>query len=411
LNQLGKLSPAEYRSQIPYFRSGRYFFDSASSTLLSDATLKATIEFYELGGTKPSHGLYKGATIANQITEEARSTLAKVLKVDSESIGFPPNVPTAVLHALNFLKSKHGSTTIVYTDDLTHDTLLPIRNYTRLFNHRGLQLNTGDNVDDWYSKIDQLDNNEGVILALPWYSPFGESYDKRKFAQEVKTRFGAKILLDGVTGAVLGEDGGLFGEAQCVVFDSNVGWGGPIGLGILLNRDYQDDFSPFLLAGSGTVKEVTKTEEKYQDYPECIETSLNPGVLSGLKTSAELLHRIIEEARRHAENLTKELRKQISELSSVYLPEEILNNPRTHITGFYFSSLTAHEVAVFLDEIKKVDIRSGSFCAHQLVARVLSGIETEGAMQCAFHYYNQFSDVEYLVNSITECLRTFGIDH
>ena len=181
--------------------------------------------------------------------------------------------------------------------------------------------------------------------------------------------------------------------------------------GILLNRDYQDDFSPFLLAGSGTVKEVTKTEEKYQDYPECIETSLNPGVLSGLKTSAELLHGIIEEARRHAENLTRELRKQISELSSVYLPEEILNNPRTHITGFYFSSLTAHEVAVFLDEIKKVDIRSGSFCAHQLVARVLSGIETEGAMQCAFHYYNQFSDVEYLVNSITECLRTFGIDH
>ena len=165
---------------------------------------------------------------------------------------------------------------------------------------------------------------------------------------------------------------------------------------------------PFLIQGSGTVIDVKTKEIILENYPIRFETALNPAVISGLSTSIKSLSSIKQEIFRHITQLTKYFRNRIlHELSDVYIPSKILDFPDTPITAFYIPGLDPHEIAIYLDEIYNIDVRSGRFCAHQLIVNFGYHHDINSILQVSFHFYNVKSDIDLLINALKNCIKTF----
>ena len=400
------LSCDEYRNKIPFFKKDYYYFDSSSTTLLSEPVITAITEYYTEGIVRPATGLYNGTFRGSSIIDETRKVFAKIWHVPTEQVVFPSNITIAMHFALIMLVKEHPDSIIVYSNDLSHDTLLPIRNYLKSSNIHSLLLDVGLSTEQWLEKIEQLPSDKRLLVILPWYSLGGEFYDKIDFVHKLKTHFQIKLILDGVIGAALAPYDALTKQADIILFDSNIGWGGPIGQGILISNNTLPMVTDGIY-GAGTVKQVDQTSIEFLSSVERYETAINPVVIGGIKEAINLLDTSFISQVNHVRSLNQTFRKYLSEIPKVIIPSSIQAYSNTSVTAFYIEQLNSHDIAMFLDEIYKISLRSGSICAHQLTHALTKNKNDNNLLHVSFHYYNNLSDVNYLVEAIKDCLKTF----
>jgi selenocysteine lyase/cysteine desulfurase len=400
--------PQDYRNQIPYFKSGRFYFDSSSTTLLTSDVINSVKTFYEEIGVRKSTGVYPSSFKSLRIVEESKIHFSKIFKVPIENIAFPANISLSIFYSLSLLYGINKDSCIVYTNDLSNDILLPIRNYIKLNNVKAIQLDIGSSSEVWWDLLEEFNNNDEIILILPIYSLIGEFYDKSSFIKKLRQKFSLKIVLDAVLAGALDLSNPLFDDADISIFDSNIGWGGPIGQSILVLKDAYHPF-PLIIQGSGTVKNVGIASFSSLDSIESFETGLNPSVIQGLNTSLEFHKYLYGKMFNEVINLTELFRKRMTELEEVVLSNKIKDESRTPVTSFLITNLNSHEAAVYLDESYQIDIRSGYFCSHQLVNHLTQEHETDGMLQVSFHYYNTPVDIERIFEALKNCIKTFSI--
>jgi cysteine desulfurase/selenocysteine lyase len=148
--------------------------------------------------------------------------------------------------------------------------------------------------------------------------------------------------------------------------------------------------------GGGTVSDVSGLTYVLEPSPACFEagTPNIPGVI-GLGKAVEYVEKIgVSEIERHEKELTMEASKRLSELEhvEVYGPED-----RTGIVPFNVKGLHAHDVALILDQTKKICIRSGHHCA----IPITRFLKVESTARASFALYNTEEEVEVLVNAVS----------
>ncbi|OLS19893.1 MAG: putative cysteine desulfurase [Candidatus Heimdallarchaeota archaeon LC_3] len=401
------LSPEDYRDLIPYFKLGRRFFDSSSSILVTSTVIEEIRKFYESGNVRRNSGVYPGTYESTRVIEETRENLSKILNVSNYKIAFPSNVSLGIFYAISILYQKNRNSYLIYTNDLSNDILIPVRYFINKNACNAIQLDIKDTPEKWLEILQTSFNDIEIILILPLFSLSGESYQKNNFVNKLRKIFSIKLIIDAII------SGGIFlsylskFEADLVIFDSNIGWGGPIGQGILMFKDYPVNV-PLLLQGSGTVQSVTYKDIILLETNEKFETAINPAVLHGLNASINLIQPMISKMSDYIIHLNKTFRKKISEINQILILNNSINHENTPITSFIIPEINSHEVAVYLDELSKIDIRSGYFCAHQLVDQLTKGYKTDGILQVCFYYYNTISDVDHFCHAIDNCVKLFS---
>lgn len=400
------LSPEDYRDLVPYFNLGRYYFDSSSSTLVTSTVIDAIKDFYETGKVRRFTGVYPGTFESTRVVEEARENLSKILNINTNKIAFPSNVSLGIFYALSMIYENNRNSYLVYTNDLSNDILVPIRYFINNNTCNAIQLEVKDTAEKWIEILENKQINNGIILILPLFSITGESYQKDHFVNKLKKKYSVKLIIDAII------SGGMFQsflskfDSDFVIYDSNIGWGGPIGQGILMFKETPENI-PLLLQGSGTVQTVTNKNIHSLETNEKFETAINPAVLHGLNASLNLIKNLASEMSNYTINLNKIFRKRISEISQVLIFNNSNNYENTPVTSFIIPEINSHEVAVYLDESSKVDIRSGYFCSNQLVNQMTTGYKTDGILQVSFYYYNTIVDIEHFCQAIENCIKLF----
>jgi selenocysteine lyase/cysteine desulfurase len=375
---------------------------------LASDVINSVKTFYEEIGVRKSTGVYPSTFKSLRIVEESKIHFSKIFKVPIENIAFPANISISIFYSISLLNGINKDSCIVYTNDLSNDVLLPIRNYIKLNNVKAIQLDIGSSPEVWLNLLEKFINNDEIIFILPIFSLIGEFYDKGSFIKKLDQKFSLKIILDAVLAGALDLSNPLFDDADISIFDSNIGWGGPIGQSILVLKDSYHPF-PLFIQGSGTVKSVGVDSFSSLDSIESFETGLNPSVVQGLNTSLEFHKNLFGKMFNEVINLTKLFRKRMSELQEVVLSNKIKDESRTPVTSFLITNLNSHEAAVYLDESYQIDIRSGYFCSHQLVNHLTQEHETDGMLQVSFHYYNTPLDIERIFEALKNCIKTFSI--
>ena len=91
-------------------------------------------------------------------------------------------------------------------------------------------------------------------------------------------------------------------------------------------------------------------------------------MLAGLTKSIEILNEITFSAIiSKISTLKKHFFKLLDNNKDFTLVGSTLQNDYNNIIGFVIPPTNMHEIAMYLDEVHEIDIRSGSFCAHQLI--------------------------------------------
>jgi cysteine desulfurase/selenocysteine lyase len=91
------------------------------------------------------------------------------------------------------------------------------------------------------------------------------------------------------------------------------------------------------------------------------------------------------------------------------MPEVTIIGPRdaklrSGITSFSVADMNPHDIAMILDEVANIMIRSGMHCVHSW----FNAKQIEGSARVAFYLYNTKSEVDIFIEQLREIIKTFS---
>ncbi|HTX43161.1 MAG TPA: aminotransferase class V-fold PLP-dependent enzyme, partial [Methanocella sp.] len=204
---------------------------------------------------------------------------------------------------------------------------------------------------------------------------------------------GIKVLLDAAQS--VGEMKFNFKASDCdfICAPGHKGLLGPQGTGILYAKT-PEELTP-VFVGGGTVNTVNLTGFSFDEIPARFEygTPNIPGVI-GLGRAVKYVEELgLGNVEAHLAGLAKYCARRLKEIPEVeiYGPEG-----RGSLVSFNVRGMNAHDVAMILDETRKICVRSGALCAQTALARLC----ITGAARASFGCYNTKEEVDALASSV-----------
>ncbi len=183
---------------------------------------------------------------------------------------------------------------------------------------------------------------------------------------------------------------------------------GPTGVGVVWGR--YDLFSklPPYQTGGGMIRNVTFDESEFDSLPGRFEAGTPdiPSVIA-LKTAIEYidyigLDIIHKHERKIATHCINRLHEVFGEHIHIYTPPH--EDERSGIVSFSFTGIHPHDIAQVLDE-DEIAVRAGHHCAQPLH----TSLGVAATTRASFYLYNDESDVERFVVSLSRARDLFGV--
>ncbi|MBN2109720.1 MAG: aminotransferase class V-fold PLP-dependent enzyme, partial [Methanosarcinaceae archaeon] len=169
---------------------------------------------------------------------------------------------------------------------------------------------------------------------------------------------------------------------------------GPQGTGVLYMKE-PDMIEPAFVGG-GMVRSVTDSGYESEPSPEKFEagTPNIPGVI-GLGKAVEYVNDIgVADIEKHELSLARDAASRLSEIDGVEVYGPV---KRASVVSFNVQGMNAHDVAMILDQTKRICVRSGYHCA-------MPGIDflgVDGTVRASFALYNTGEEVDALVDTVS----------
>ena len=229
----------------------------------------------------------------------------------------------------------------------------------------------------------------------------GVSRDWRTIAKLCKD-LGVPLILD-ISYAVGHQPLFFNNELPDIVISSgSFGALGPQGTAFqITSEEMNGRFNP-ILVGSGAI--VSLDHENYTLLKK--NSKYEPGIINiagivGLANSLELLSNVgFEKIQNHESRLREMIVKEIKEISQLELiaDEALKLGP---IISFVCEEIEAHDIAIILEDIGNITVRSGALCSHLFMKE----IEKDSIVQLSTHLYNTQEEIKIFndtLNSIME---------
>jgi len=182
---------------------------------------------------------------------------------------------------------------------------------------------------------------------------------------------------------------------------------GPSGVGVLYAEEGAGkDIEP-LITGGGGVSLTEYDSATYLPAPDRFEAGLmNYSGVIGSGAAVDYLSTIgMEEIRDHDTALNSFVTKRLMEIELIRILEPVDPRKRGSIMSFNVDGLGSHDVAMILDEMDKVMIRSGMHCTHPFFTS--RGID--GCARASFYIYNTIVECERFVRAVSGLVDTFSM--
>lgn len=378
------------REDFPVLKEVVYL-DSTSTTQTPIPAVEAMVEYFYRYAGNHGRGAHRLAREATNRYEDARETVARFLNSDPSKTILTKNTTEGINLIANSYPWEAGDH-IVTTMLEHHSNLLP---WLRL-QKKGVKVTIVNpdikgRVD--ISSIENAFTEKTRLVAINHVSNVFGSVQDVKSITKLAHRYGMKVLVDGAQSA--GHMPVSLKELNCDFFATagHKGLLGPQGTGVLYIKE--PDVLDSASVGGGTVSDVEGYTYVLEPSPACFEagTPNIPGVI-GLGRAVEYVEEIgVSEIEGHEIKLSMEAAKRLSELEhvEVYGPED-----REGIVPFNVKGLHAHDVALILDQTRKICVRSGHHCA----IPTIRFLNVDSTVRASFALYNTEEEVDILVNAV-----------
>ncbi len=426
----------QFRELFPVLRENPQlaYLDNATAKLIPDPVLKAFNEPPAAGFMIPRKGTHIHTMKATEILEGARDSVAQWHGKPPSQVIFQPTLPLANLLVAEALRWNHTSSNdsddrgmsqcfLLFAPDTHNSTLLPWMHAANRWKWRWKVLDANflnpklgpEILATFLENIDMEDSLPVLILSdvsmvLGWNPPL------TKFQRLVKKHEG-KIVLDISRGYQFHVPTQRWKNVDYLVASLGVALWMPHGLAIAIGNEEWPTFSPSFV-GSGMVRQVTTTNSEAEKPPLGLEPdTLSLPHLNALTVALQLLKDISpQNIRQHDEKMKiialDDLLEQPLHCKSYHVLSRMLNidSFSQGVLSLVPAGIDPTDIAIFLEELYQVIIRSGDQCTqllfHFLTSNTLN--HGRGVIQASFSYYNTEEDVMKLIKGLEEAFNTFS---
>ncbi len=388
----------EIRKDFPQLDQGFIYFDSGSTSLKPIPVINAVKEYYEKLSASVGRALHRPSNKATKTYQDAHDKVRSFFNTKGYVV-FTKNCTEAINIIAHGVDWQTGDR--IVTTYLEHNSnLLPWLN----LRSRGVEVVMAkcalDGTID-LRELAELINEKTRLVAVTHASNVLGSIVPVADVVDLAHNKGALVLIDGAQAAPH-----LKVDIESIGCDFYAASGhkmlGPSGTGILLvSEQVIDQLRPMMLGG-GSATDVEPDRVTLTRGPGLFEAG-TPNIAGaiGLGVAVDYLKSIgMDKIRNHELELCTYFIEQLRKFDgiTVYGPED--PKRRTGVVSFSMMDIPAHRIAIILDEIGGIAIRSGNHCAFLLTHQILR--QANGTARASFYLYNTIEEIDTFMSVLRE---------
>ena len=375
------------------------YFDNACQSLRPQSVINAINKYYveypACGGRSMHH-------LAERVThecEEARTVIAKFLNASrQEEIVFTRNTTEGINLVANSLGLKKGDA-VLLSDKEHNSNLLP---WMMLAKRQGIEIRIVNSNEDNTFNLEEFEKSlDGKVklVALGMTSNLdGVTIPAAEIIKQAHGN-GSLVLLDAAQTVPHQKVDVRTLDVDFLAFSGHKMLG-PSGTGVLYGKyGLMEKLDPFLVGGE-TVSSSTYSSCQFLPPPEKFEAGLQDyaGII-GLGEALKYLQAIGDKTIQKQETLLNELiTREISRIPRLCMIGPSNPELRGGIFSFYLKGVDSHQIALMLDQMAGILVRSGQHCVHSW----FNAHGIPGSVRASFYFYNTLSEAELFVSQLNK---------
>lgn len=392
------------RQDFPTVRNGRgVYLDNACQTLKPDCVIEKVMEYYNEYPACGGRSVHAMATRVSMETDITREKLAHFFGCsDPSCFVFTKNTTEGMNTVARGIGLKEGDR--VLTLDIEHNS-----NHVQwmmMQEDLGIRKEVCRTSKDGEFDMEEFKRSvKGVkLVSMGHVSNVTGCAIPLKEITEIAHDSGALMLVDGAQSAPhmpidLKE---LDVDFFCASLHKMLA---PTGVGFMYGKEeLLNDLRP-LMYGGGVVGLTTYDTVKLSPPPERFEAGLeNYSGIIGSSAALDYLSSIgMDNVQTHERDLQRRLQKGIEDIEGLHIvgPED--PDKRGGVFSFNIDGLNSHDIAMMLDNMDGIMIRSGMHCAHPFL--VSRGID--GSARASMYIYNDDSDIDRFCSVLHKIVDSF----
>jgi len=414
---VSKLNLSAIRADFPILKreirgnNRLIYLDSGATSQKPNSVMAAERDFYENHNAAVHRGAHQLAEEATELYEGARAKVAAFINADIDEVIFTKSATesiNAIAYSLGNARAgskfhiKPGDR-IVVSEMEHHANLIPWQELSARTGAELVWFKVSDNGRLDLSNMDELINERTKIVALTHQSNVLGTIVPLDQVTAKAHSVGALFVLDACQSVPHYKVDVKALNVDFIAFSGHKMLG-PTGVGILWGKkSLLDEMPPFLTGGS-MIETVTMERATYLDAPKRFEAGVpNMAQAIGLGAAVDYLNAIgLDEIHAHEVELTKRALDGLQSIKglSVIGPKDL--EMRGGVVSFAVEGVHPHDLGQALDQYG-IAVRTGHHCAWPLMRR----FKTVATTRASFYLYNDFDEIEALVDGVERARKYF----
>ncbi len=394
------------RNDFPTMRNNRgVYLDSACQSLRPDSVIESILEYYNEYPSCGGRSVHAMGSRVSMAVDAARESLAEFFGTDDpDCYVFCKNATEAINTVAFGLSLKKGDT-VVTTDSEHNSNHVP---WLILSEEKGIRRRYAKTTDegefDMESFKECVERGAKVVSVIHASNVTGCVMPVAEIS-EIAHDAGAKVVIDGAQAAphMKVDLDRIDPDFYCFSMHKMLG---PSGMGVLYGRSDELEALRPLSYGGGTVGLATYDSVKLTPAPEKFEAGLQDYAgIAGTKAALDYLSEVgMDNVEAQDRKLMRQMVRETEDVKGLELVGPSDPDRRSSVFSFNIEGLSPHDIAMMLDNIDGIMIRSGLHCAHPF----FEGKKIGGSARASVYLYNNEEDVNRFSSALRKAAEAFG---
>ncbi len=379
------------------------YFDNACQSLRPQTVIDAINEYYQNYSACEGRSMHKFGEKVTRKCKESREIVAKFIGAKKkEEIIFTRNATEGINLVAKSLKMKEGEG-VLLSDKEHNSNLIPWQIKARkekLFLR--ILHSCDDNTFD-LNKFEQIVSGENIkFISIVHTSNLDGVSNPIADIIKISHKYGALVLIDCAQSASHQKINVKKLNVDFAVFSGHKMLG-PSGIGFLYGKyDLLKEMDPFMVGGD-TVEFSTYDDFKLLPPPNKFEAGLqNYAGIIGLTEAIKYLQKVgFKNIIKQEAKINKIITDELLQIPGIEIIGPKDYRKRGGIVSFTVKNMDNHQVALMLDSVKNIMVRSGQFCVHSW----FNDRKIKNAVRVSLSFYNTEKEAYILAESLNKIIK------
>jgi cysteine desulfurase/selenocysteine lyase len=373
------------------------YLDNACQSLRPKQVLEAINSYYLKSSACSGRSMHHLGVEVSRAVDQARSTIAKSLNAaKKEEIVFTRNTTEGINLVAHSLNLRAGDTVLI-SDKEHNSNLIP---WQMLAKKDGIVVkivpSMADNTFNLEAFQALLDKNVRLVSFAMTSNLDGVSIPAADVIKKAH-QAGALVMLDAAQASPHKAINVKALDVDFLAFSGHKMLG-PSGIGVLYGKyNLLEQLDPFMVGGD-TVASSTYETCEFLPPPEKFEAGLQDyaGII-GLGAAVKYLQDVGFDAIQKQELLINEvISADIKDIPGLCLIGPADPHLRSGVVAFYIDGIDSHRIALMLDQMASVMVRSGQHCVHSW----FNAHQIKGTVRASAYFYNTLEEAALFTSSL-----------